>query len=245
MHSDCIQCRFESDRGYTKVASGINKYMDKTYYILYQVTNNLNGKIYVGVHKTKNLDDGYMGSGKVINAAIKKYGIENFTRIILEQFENAAAMYAREKEVVTDEFLLREDTYNLRRGGHGGFDYINSTQELRVKRYQNRTPESYEKMRQSGFETQKKLTSENRNSFSKAGLDARRLSGSISKFAELNLTPEFQEKRKIAFKKTKHSQGEKNSQFGSKWITNEVSNKKVKKDDPVPEGWRAGRKMSR
>lgn len=100
--------------------------MDKTFYILYRVTNNLNGKIYVGVHKTKNLDDGYMGSGKVINAAIAKYGIENFTRVILEQFENSTAMYTREKEVVTDEFLAREDTYNLRRGGHGGFDYINS-----------------------------------------------------------------------------------------------------------------------
>lgn len=98
----------------------------KTYYILYQITNNLNGKIYVGVHKTNNLDDGYMGSGKVIRSAIAKYGIENFTKDILEQFEDAAAMYAREKEVVTDEFLLREDTYNLRRGGTGGFDYLNT-----------------------------------------------------------------------------------------------------------------------
>ena len=34
-------------------------------------------------------------------------------------------MFAREKEVVTDEFLARPDTYNLRRGGFGGFDYIN------------------------------------------------------------------------------------------------------------------------
>lgn len=96
------------------------------FYILYQVTNTVNGKIYVGVHKTKKLDDGYMGSGKVIQRAIAKYGIENFTRIILEQFENSTAMFAREKEVVTEEFLAREDTYNLRRGGFGGWDYIHS-----------------------------------------------------------------------------------------------------------------------
>lgn len=46
---------------------------------------------------------------------------------ILEFFDTSEAMYAREKEVVTAEFLLREDTYNLRRGGFGGFDYINKT----------------------------------------------------------------------------------------------------------------------
>ena len=97
------------------------------FYYLYEIKNLINGKIYVGVHKTKNLDDGYMGSGKVICAAIAKYGIDNFTKTILEQFDNSTAMFAREKEVVTEEFLLREDVYNLRRGGTGGFDYIHAT----------------------------------------------------------------------------------------------------------------------
>lgn len=39
-----------------------------TYYYIYQITNLVNAKIYVGVHKTKDLNDGYMGSGKVISA---------------------------------------------------------------------------------------------------------------------------------------------------------------------------------
>lgn len=94
------------------------------FYYLYEIRNNLNGKIYIGVHKTKRMDDGYMGSGKVIQSAIEKYGIENFTKVILETFESAEAMYAREKEVVNDKFLLREDVYNLRCGGHGGFDHM-------------------------------------------------------------------------------------------------------------------------
>ena len=41
------------------------------YYYIYQITNLVNNKIYVGVHKTKDLNDGYMGSGKVIISAIK------------------------------------------------------------------------------------------------------------------------------------------------------------------------------
>lgn len=53
-------------------------------YYLYQITNLVNNKIYVGVHKTTDMNDGYMGSGKVIRAAIEKYGAENFKKDILE-----------------------------------------------------------------------------------------------------------------------------------------------------------------
>lgn len=97
------------------------------YFYLYQITNLVNGKIYIGVHQTSSMEDGYMGSGKVILKAYEKYGIDNFTKVVLETFDNSESMFAREKEVVTDEFLLREDTYNLRRGGFGGFDYINKS----------------------------------------------------------------------------------------------------------------------
>lgn len=57
------------------------------------------GKIYVGVHKTRNINDGYMGSGKILKRALEKYGRENFTKEILETFESPEAMYSREKEV--------------------------------------------------------------------------------------------------------------------------------------------------
>lgn len=94
------------------------------YYYIYEITNLVNDKIYIGVHRTKNLDDGYMGSGSRINYAIAKYGIENFKKRIIEYFENAEDMYLAEAEIVTEEFLSRDDVYNLRRGGLGGFDHI-------------------------------------------------------------------------------------------------------------------------
>lgn len=93
-------------------------------YYLYEIKNTMNNKIYVGVHQTKDINDGYMGSGTVINKAYEKYGKDMFVKTILEYFDTRDDMIQREKEIVNDEFLLREDTYNVRRGGTGGFEYI-------------------------------------------------------------------------------------------------------------------------
>ena len=95
-------------------------------YTIYKVTNTLNGKIYIGKHQTKDLNDGYMGSGKYLKRAIQKHGIENFIKEILYIFNTEAEMNAREAELVSEEFCLREDTYNICVGGHGGFSYVNS-----------------------------------------------------------------------------------------------------------------------
>ena len=87
------------------------------FYTVYQTTNNVNGKIYVGVHKTANPEDSYLGSGRHIKLAIKKHGKQNFFKKVLFTFENIKDAYIKEAEIVNREFVSRPDTYNMVCGG--------------------------------------------------------------------------------------------------------------------------------
>ncbi len=52
------------------------------------------------------------------------------------------------------------------------------------------------------------------------------------------------EKRKKTFEDIGHQKGNKNSQYGTMWVTNGLSNKKIKKGNPLPEGYFPGRKLN-
>lgn len=105
-------------------------------YTVYKIINLVNNKIYIGVHKTSNLNDGYMGSGKNIRRAIKKYGLENFKKVYLAIFDNEDEMFEMESKIVNEDFIKNLETYNIVKGGSGGFEYINKniwTSEKRKK----------------------------------------------------------------------------------------------------------------
>lgn len=97
------------------------------HYLIYKITNLIDGKEYIGSHRTKNIDDGYMGSGKYLKHAIEKYGLTNFKKDILFDFQTAEEMYQKEGELVNEEYLATTNTYNLKVGGFGGWDYLNDT----------------------------------------------------------------------------------------------------------------------
>lgn len=99
----------------------------KRHYLVYKTTCLLNGKIYIGQHQTENLDDDYLGSGRDLLLAIEEFGRENFRREILFDFDNFEDMNNKEKELVTEEFVAREDTYNVRIGGQNDdwYNFIN------------------------------------------------------------------------------------------------------------------------
>lgn len=213
------------------------------FYYLYQIINNINGKIYVGVHKTKNMDDGYMGSGKNITAAIKKHGIENFTKTILKTFDTQESMFAYESHIVNEDFLSRGDVYNIRTGGKGGWDSVPKNHEC--KRIGRRNADLVMEQKYGPKWRSiigKKGSIAASSPYSKSKRKQTRIDKKIKSDASSMNTPEVNEKRIKKFAEINHSQGEKNSQFGSMWITDGSENMKIRKEDIIPFGWRKGRK---
>lgn len=115
-------------------------------YIVYETTNLVNNKIYIGLHKTINPDifDGYIGNGVLVSQpntyehartafqyAVKKYGPKNFKRKVLAVFDNIQDASDLEEELVNEKFLERSDVYNMVLGGLGGYFISN-----RIKVYQ-------------------------------------------------------------------------------------------------------------
>jgi len=83
-------------------------------YFNYITTNKVNNKKYVGSHSTNNLiRDRYLGSGKLIKRAIKKYGRGNFTRDILNRVPTQKEAFHNEKFFIVMYMTLSPNGYNL------------------------------------------------------------------------------------------------------------------------------------
>jgi hypothetical protein len=91
------------------------------YYFIYKTTNLINNKTYVGMHKTNDLNDGYLGSGLAFKDALKKYGKDNFKREILKFTDSYESLIELEKLYVTEDLVNDRNNYNLKTGGqsHG------------------------------------------------------------------------------------------------------------------------------
>jgi group I intron endonuclease len=89
-------------------------------YYIYEVTNLVNGKTYIGQHITDNLEDGYLGSGKALKSAIKKYGRDNFKKEVLIFANGPTSLNFLERCMVPLWWAELPTNYNLVEGGGNG-----------------------------------------------------------------------------------------------------------------------------
>lgn len=232
----------------------------KKFYILYQTTNLITQEIYIGVHETINLNDGYLGSGTKILESIKVYGRNNFEKIILEFFDTREEMYEREAEIVNKEFLLKENSLNMALGGHGS-----SIIENRKPFTKNHSLETKKKLsnlakgRVISEETRKKIS---KNNFSKKDPEKQRehakfaalksIQSKKEKTGKIEVSEQTKEKIRKANLGKKHTECTKRKMSNSRmnrpktrWIYSELEKKTrmIPLNHPLPQGWLEGRKM--
>ena len=200
------------------------------FYTVYKITNLVNNKIYVGVHRTKDLEDNYMGSGVLIKKAIEKYGRDNFIREYIAIFDNPDDMFKMETEIVNEDFIKQNDTYNISIGGKGNFT------EVALDRALDRIKWLYENDKNWVIDiTKKRIESNYKNN------------GSIAFKNFLGKNHSDNTKKIIGEKNSVHQKGSKNSQFGTTWVYNDKESIKIKKEllpDYISSGWIKGRKMN-
>lgn len=109
----------------------------KKYFYIYLTTNLINGKKYIGKRSTTKCfeeDIDYLGSGKYIKQAIKKYGKENFKKELLEECFDQKINNKREKYWVEfyKAYSDNNNFYNIVPGGQGGFRGMSEDGKRRI-----------------------------------------------------------------------------------------------------------------
>lgn len=91
-------------------------------YYIYLIVNKVNFKTYVGQRKSNKKwnEDSYMGSGKLLKLAQKKYGIENFEKFLIQYCSTKEEVNEAEKFWIKEYRSRGKAQYNIADGGQGG-----------------------------------------------------------------------------------------------------------------------------
>ena len=206
----------------------------ETYFIIYKTTCVVTNKFYIGMHKTNNLQDGYLGSGKIFKRSLKKYGKDNHIFEIIEYLPNLDSLVIREREIVNETLLLDELCMNLKVGGYGGFINAEHQKKFSTAGGKSSCKENYQNVIK--HHNKLKTDIEYREKFVEKQRDTH--IGDKNVFFGKHHTKESIEKIKKALP---NSSGINNSQYGTCWITKDSSNKKIKKENLqiwLDEGWK-------
>jgi hypothetical protein len=204
------------------------------YHFLYKTINIVTSKYYIGVHTTDALDDGYLGSGVVIKRSIQKYGVDKHERQVIQFFETREACLLAEKECITEGMIADLMCMNLRQGGRGGF----TSDQQRQNNVKSQVAQQVLKETDPEWQARKVLSCST-SQLALYASNSRPITATPHVLGEYKHTEEV--KRRISLAATGKHVGTANSQFGTMWITNGLSNKKINKADSLPLGFRKGR----
>lgn len=184
------------------------------------------------MHSTDDLNDGYFGSGKRLWFSINYHGKENHVKEILEWLPTRKLLKEREKEIVNKKLINEDLCMNLCVGGEGGRGFTAEEQKLNAIK----SNEKQKLLRETNPDWVKKKN-ENVSLANKKAYDI----GKREKKHFYDWTDKKHSKESIDKMKGSKNVGISNSQYGTCWITNEKINKKIKKEEMIPDGWRLGR----
>lgn len=216
------------------------------FYIIYQTKNKITNSIYIGQHKTNDLNDGYLGSGLILGRAIAKYGKENFEKTILYFCNSQEELNEKEKELVNEEFVNRPDTYNITLGG-GSWFHCNGKNHNNKHNY--RKTGFLQKTNDGIYPIAKWLNSLSDVEFKEY---CKHISDAVKKHISIfgswwsgkHHSEETKQKMHETHLKNHHQQGSKNSQYGKHWWkdpNDKTKSMPIKEGDSIPEGWIKGR----
>jgi len=219
------------------------------YGYIYETTNKVNGKKYLGLHKHDigEVDENYLGSGVLLAKAIKKYGWDNFDCRIVSVCETKEDLSNKEVYWIDVTNAVEDKNYyNLNKGGYGGFDYINKNRlsptcqgksPLKGKtgkdavRYGAILSEITKKLISIANTGRRKVTN---------GVENRQVKG--EELTELLAEGWWHGECNTENKKHTDEWKRQHSEqiLGTIRITNVVENSTVKSEDEIPEGWHRG-----
>lgn len=126
------------------IKKGIN---DRFYYVYKIIFPN--GNYYIGLHRTKNLNDGYSGSGVLLHREFSRCNIDEVVKEILIFCDNEKEVLEEERKIIGKLYLTDLKCLNLVEGGSLGFNKKIAEKSATVRKGKKRTKESIEKQRSS------------------------------------------------------------------------------------------------
>lgn len=210
------------------------------YGYIYETTNLVNGKKYIGKLTSSKFVPSYLGSGKILNYAIRKYGRDKFSVHVIEEVEgNLQTLNEREKFWISYYSAVESDQYyNIKPGGDGGrgSGWHHSEETKRKFSEMQRNGRGWMNGRKHSDETKRKMSkSRTGNTYWTGHHHSEETKKKMSEAKKANLPPQC-----FAWKTSK------NPAYGKSWYTNGIESKLISKSEVseyIQQGWHKGRKV--